>query len=86
MDVSYTHMHTYTYTYTQRYMQIYIHVLADRITEYISSTQNNFYGFTVAQHFNPPSHCPLNDFYVTGIIHCNCSNVNQLNIENRIIS
>ena len=37
------------------------------------------------QHFNPPSHCSLNDFSVTGIIHCNCSNVNRLNIENRII-
>ena len=59
--------------------------LADRITEHIRSIQNNFSGFPVAQHFNPPSHCSLYDFSVTGIIHCNCSNVNPLNIENRII-
>ena len=59
--------------------------LADRITEHIRSVRNNFSGFPVAQHFNPPSHCSLNDFSVTGIIHCNCSNVNRLNIENRII-
>ena len=58
--------------------------LADRITENICSIRNNFPGFPVA-HFNPPSHCSLNDFSVTGIIHCNCSNVNQLNIEKRII-
>ena len=59
--------------------------LADRITEHIRSIRNNFSGFPVAQHFNPPSHCSINDFSVTGIIHCNCSNVNRLNIENRII-
>ena len=46
--------------------------LADRITEHILSIQNNFSGFHVAQHFNPPSHCSLNDFSVTGIIHCYC--------------
>ena len=59
--------------------------LADRITEHIRSIRNNFAGFPVAQHFSPPSYCSLNDFSVTGIIHCNCSNVNRLNIENRII-
>ena len=59
--------------------------LVDRITEHIRSIKNNFYGFPVAQYFNPPSNCSLNDFYVTGIIHCNSSNVNRLNIENRII-
>ena len=59
--------------------------LADRITEHIRSIRNNFSGFPVAQHFNPLSHCSINDFSVTGIIHCNCSNVNRLNIENRII-
>ena len=59
--------------------------LADRITVHIRSIQNNFSAFPVSQHFNPLSHCSLNDFYVTGIIHCNCSNVNRLNIENRII-
>ena len=59
--------------------------LADRITEHFRSVRNNFSGFPVAQHFNPPSHCSLNDFSVAGIIHCNCSNVNGLNIENRII-
>ena len=59
--------------------------LADRITEHIRSVRNNFPGFPVAQHFNPPSHCSLNDFSVTGIIHCNCSNVSRLSIENRII-
>ena len=59
--------------------------LADRITEHIRYIRNNFYGFPVAQHFNLPSHCSLNDFSVTAIIHCNCSNVNRLNIENRII-
>ena len=31
------------------------------------------------------SHCSVNDFSVTGIIHCNCSNVNRHHIENRII-
>ena len=41
--------------------------LADRITEHIRSIRNNFSGFPVAQHFNPPSHCSLNDFSVTGI-------------------
>ena len=60
--------------------------LADIVTEHIRSIPNNFAGFPVAQHFNPPSHCSLDDFSVTGIIHCNCSNVNRLNIENRIIS
>ena len=59
--------------------------LADRITEHIPSIKNNFSGFPVAQNFNPPSHCSLNDFSVTGIIQCSCSNVNRLNIENRII-
>ena len=59
--------------------------LADRITEHIRSIRNNFSCFPMAQHFNPPSHCSLNDFSVTGIIHCNCSNVSRLNIENRII-
>ena len=59
--------------------------LADRITEHIRSIGNNFSGFPVAQHSIPPSHCSLNDFCVTGIIHCNCSNANRLNIENRII-
>ena len=58
--------------------------LADRITEHIRSIRNNFSGFPLAQHFNPPSHCSLNDFSVTGIIHCN-SNVIELIIENRII-
>ena len=60
-------------------------LLADRITEHIRSIQNNFSGFPVAQTFNPPSHHSLNDFSVTGIIHCNCSNESRLSIENRII-
>ena len=60
-------------------------LLADRITEHNRSIQNNSYGFPVAQHSNRPSHCSLNDLSVTGIIHCNCSNVNRLNIENHII-
>ena len=59
--------------------------LADRITEHIRSVRNNFSGFPVAHHLSPPSHCSLCDSSVTGIIHCNCSNVNRLNIENRII-
>ena len=79
----------YTYVYIKRCTIIYIgetvRRLADRITEHICSIQNNFSGFPVAQHFNPPSHCSLNDFSVTGIIHCNCSNVNRLNVENHII-
>ena len=73
----------------KRYNIIYIgetgRRLADRITQHIRFTINNFSGFPVAQHFNPPSHFSLNDFSVTGIIHCNCSNVNRLNIENRIV-
>ena len=59
--------------------------LADKITEHIRYIRNNFSGFPAEQHFEPRSHCSLNDFSVTGIIHCNCSNVNRLNIENRII-
>ena len=59
--------------------------LAHRITEHIPCIENNFSGFPIAQHFNPPSRCPLDDFSVTGTIHCNCSNVNRLNIENSII-
>ena len=59
--------------------------LADRITEQIRSIRNNVSDFPVTQHFNPPSHCSLNDSSVTGIVHCNCSNVSRLNIENRII-
>ena len=59
--------------------------LADRITEHIRSIGNNFSGFPVAQQFNPPSHCSLNDFSVTGTIHRNCSNVNRQIAENRII-
>ena len=55
--------------------------LADRITEYIRTIQNSSYGFPVAQHFNPPSHCSLDDFSVTQIIHCNCSNVDRLSIK-----
>ena len=43
--------------------------LADRITEHIHSIPNNFSGFPIAQHFSSPSHCSLNDFYVTVIIH-----------------
>ena len=60
--------------------------LADRITKHIRSIGNNFSGFPVAQHINPLSHCSLDDFYMTGIILCNCSNVYRLSIENRIIS
>ena len=83
------------------YMSIYVYIcicmcmhvcigetgrqLAVRITEHIRSVRNNISGFPVAQHFNPPSHCSFNYFSVTGIIHCNCSNVNRLNIESRII-
>ena len=59
--------------------------LDDRITEHIRSVRNNFTGFAVAQHFNPPSRYSLDDFYVIEIIHCNSSNATQLNIENRII-
>ena len=59
--------------------------LADRISEHIRSILNSVSGYLVAQHINPPSHCSLNDFSVTGINHCNCSNVNRLNIENSII-
>ena len=33
----------------------------------------------------PPSHYSLTDFSVTEIIHGKCSNVNRINIENRII-
>ena len=72
----------------KRYNIIYIgetgRRLADRITEHIRSIRNNFSGFPVAQHLNPPSHCSLNDFSVNGIIHCNCSNVNRLNIEKNV--
>ena len=39
------------------------------------------YGLPVAQYFDPPSHCSLNDFAVTGIIHCNYSNVNGLTLK-----
>ena len=59
--------------------------LTDIITEHIRSTRNNVSGFPVAQYFNPPSHYSRNDFSVTGIIHCNCSNSSRLNTENRII-
>ena len=59
--------------------------LANRITEHIHFIRNNLSGFPVAQHFNPPSNCSLNDFSVTGIIQCNCSNINRINIENSII-
>ena len=59
--------------------------LSDRITEHIRSILKKKFGFPVAKHFDPPSHCSLNDFSMTGIIHCNCSNVNRLNIENSII-
>ena len=59
--------------------------LADRIAEHIRSIRHNFSGYPIAQHFNPPSHCSLNHFSVTGIIHCNFSNVSRLNIENRIM-
>ena len=37
--------------------------LADRMTEHISSILNNFHGFSLAQHFNPPSHYSLNDTF-----------------------
>ena len=60
------------------------HQLADRITVHICSIQNNFSGFSLV-HFNPPSHCSLNDFSGTGIIYRNCLDVNRLNIENSII-
>ena len=59
--------------------------LTDIITEHIRYIVKKNSGFPVAQHLNPPSHCSLNYFFVTGIIHCNCSNVNRLNIENRSI-
>ena len=59
--------------------------LADRITEHIRSIRNFFSVFPVAQHFIPPSHFSLNDFSVTGTIHCNSSNESRVNIENRII-
>ena len=42
------------------------------------------FGFPVV-HYNPPSRCSLNDFYVTGIIHCNNQDENRSNIENRTI-
>ena len=59
--------------------------LAVRITEHIRSIRKKKSGFPVAHHLNPPSHHSLNDFSVTGIIHCNCSNENGPNIENNII-
>ena len=43
------------------------------------------YDVIMISNFNPPSHFTLIDFSVTGIIHCNYSNVNRLNIENHII-
>ena len=58
--------------------------LADRITKHIRSMEATFLDLC-SQHFNPPSHCSLNGFSVTGITHCNYSNVNRLKIENRII-
>ena len=54
--------------------------LADSLSEQIRSIRKEISGFPVAQHFNPPSHCSLNDFSMTGIIHCSCSNVDRLNI------
>ena len=59
--------------------------LADRITEHIRSIRINSTGFPVAQHFNAPSICQLNDFSVTGLLHCNGSDYNRLIAENRII-
>ena len=56
--------------------------LADKITEHIRSTPPHH---PMAQRFNPPSCWSLNDFAATGIIHCNSSNENQLNIDNHII-
>ena len=58
--------------------------LADRFTEYICSSQNNFSGFSIAQHFDPLSNCLLEEFYVTGFIHCSNSNENRSYIENPI--
>ena len=42
--------------------------LADRFTEHLRSVKNNFDGFPVARHFNPPSLCTITDIKVTGII------------------
>ena len=56
--------------------------LVDRINEHMCSIKNNVSGFPVA-HVNPPHTA---HYSVTGIIHCSCSNVNRLNVENRIIS
>ena len=60
---------------------IYIGETDRLLAEYIRSIRNNFSGFPVAQRFNPPSRCSLNDFYVNGIIHCYFSNANRLNIK-----
>ena len=49
-----------------------------------SQTRINFPGFPVAQHFSHTSHCSVNDFFMTGIIHCNWAVINQLNIKHRI--
>ena len=42
--------------------------LADRIAEHIRSIRNDFLGFHVAQHFNPPSCRSFKDFIGAGYI------------------
>ena len=56
-----------------------------RITEHIRYILNNLSGFPVERDGSTFLRCSINDFSVTGIIQCNCRNLDRLNIENRII-
>ena len=58
--------------------------LVDVIPNDICNIINNFSCFPAAQHVNPPPRCSLNGFYMTGIIHCNCSHENGISIEKGI--
>lgn len=61
------------------------HRLADRVTEHLRSIKQNFPGFPVANHFNPPSVCSIQDLMVTAAISCRGSDRDRLMAENRII-
>ena len=60
--------------------------LADRVTEHLRSIRQNLPGYPVANHFNPPSGCSIQDLMVTAAISCRGSDRDRLIAENRLIA
>ena len=59
--------------------------LAYRITEHLRSITQNFDGFPVARHYNPPSTCQKKDLEVMVLTQARGSTKQRLEAEHRLI-